>query len=60
MTTASSIHSASAVQLVALDGVVEFARLLARAAARRVVREHGEIHVPAEALTLSLGLRIWG
>jgi hypothetical protein len=33
----ASIDSASAVQLVAPDAVVEFARLLARAAARRVV-----------------------
>jgi uncharacterized protein (UPF0548 family) len=45
----ASIQPAPAVQLVSPDAVVAFARLLARAAACRVVREHAELHTPTEA-----------
>jgi hypothetical protein len=45
----ASVQSAPSVQSIAPDAVVELARLLARAAARRAVREHSELHTPTEA-----------
>jgi hypothetical protein len=42
------IQSVPTVQLISPDAVVEFARLLARAAARRVVCKHTELHTPTE------------
>jgi hypothetical protein len=44
----ASIQPVPAVQLISPDAVVEFARFLARAAARRVVRDHTELHTPTE------------
>jgi hypothetical protein len=40
----ASIQSALAVKLNSRDRVVEFARLVAGAAARRLVREHNKVH----------------